>query len=61
MKEGRPAQARAGSRVGSCGHMTLPRHLDGDLPGALIRCCSVKSEDMPWGQISAVAIREERY
>lgn len=49
MKEDSPAQTGAGSRVGSWGHMTLPRHLDGDLPDALIRFCPVRSENMALG------------
>lgn len=35
MKEDSPVQDGAGSRVGSCGHMALSGHLDGDLPEAL--------------------------
>lgn len=30
--------------------MTLPRHLDGDLPGTLIRFCSVRSEAIALGR-----------
>ena len=49
MKEATSAQSRAGSRVGSCGHMTQPRHLDGGFPGALVRLHPVRPEDVALG------------
>lgn len=47
MKEASSAQARAGSRVGSCGH--IPRHLDGGFPGALVRFCPLSPEGVALG------------
>lgn len=60
MKEATSAQARAGSRVGSCGHMTQTRHLDGGFPGALVRLYPVRPEDVALGQSPALAVSEER-
>lgn len=45
MKEDSFAQAGAGSSVASYGHMTLPRHLAGDLPGTFV---SAQENLMKW-------------
>lgn len=49
VKEPSSAQARAGSRVGSCGHMTLPRYLDGGFPGALVGFCPLSPKGVALG------------
>ena len=59
MKEDSRAQAGAGGKVGSCGDRTLTSHLDGDLPGALIRFCPLRSEDMALGTEPCPAHQEE--
>lgn len=49
---GQSCSGRGWEQVGPCGHMTLPRHLDGDLPGTFVRLCSVRSEAMALGRRS---------
>lgn len=49
MKENSPAQARAGSRMGTYGHMTPPGLLNGDLLRALVRLFPVRPEDVALG------------